>query len=306
MPVRNRLSNNGIVFNIQRYSLHDGPGIRSVVFLKGCPLRCRWCCNPESFVLHPQITFSGTKCIQCERCYDICPQGISPDERIKPGGNSRCTLCSTCVEECPSGALEMAGREMTVDEVVAEVEKDRQFYDSSSGGVTLSGGEVLLQWQFAAKLLRAFQLRSVHTAIETSGYGKWEHLQSILDYADLLLFDIKHMNAEKHKDLTGVVNTVILENARRAAVTKCDMIIRVPLIPGKNDDLDDIELLAKFANEIGVMKLHLLSYHRLGESKYDKLGIEYTLSGETLPEIQIEMVKDFLAKSGLEVVVSGG
>jgi pyruvate formate lyase activating enzyme len=306
LPELNRPSKNGIVFNIQRYSLHDGPGIRTVVFLKGCPLRCQWCCNPESFVLIPQISFSGSKCIQCERCFEICPVAITPDQRIQLGGNVECIFCGACIEECPTGALEIIGREMTVDEVLLETEMDRLFYESSGGGVTLSGGEVLFQWQFAAELLAALKSRHIHTVIETSGFGKWEHMRRILDYTDLLLFDIKHMDTIKHREVTGVYNERILTNAMEAAKNGINMIFRVPLIPKINDDQENIQKIAEFSNRIGVKEIHLLPYHKLGITKYEKLRCNYSFSANIPEANHVLQLRDVLKSSGLIVKTPEG
>lgn len=292
----------GRVFNIQRYSLHDGPGIRTVIFLKGCPLRCLWCCNPESIEKGPHITFNPDKCLGDGRCVEVCPAGA----RDKEGYHvEKCTFCGQCVEVCPTGALEFVGREMSIGEVLEEVEKDRLFYESSGGGVTLSGGEVLVQRVFAVELLGKLKSRLLHTAIETAGFAPWEHVEELVDGCDLILYDLKLMNSEMHKKYTGVSNEIILDNARKIAKKRKELIFRVPLIGGVNMDSENVMALAQFVVETGTREVHLLPYHRLGESKYSKLGMDYTFEGFTPEKEQVEDIKNTLESYGLKVMVGG-
>ncbi len=292
----------GRVFNIQRYSLHDGPGIRTVIFLKGCPLRCLWCCNPESIEKEPHITFNPDKCLGDGRCVEVCPTGA----RDKKGYHvEKCTFCGKCVEVCPTGALEFVGREMSIGEVLEEVEKDRLFYESSGGGVTLSGGEVLVQRVFAVELLGELKRCLLHTAIETAGFAAWEHVEELVDGCDLVLYDLKLMNSEVHKKYTGVSNEIILDNARKIAKKRKELIFRVPLIGGVNMDRENITALAQFVVETGTSEVHLLPYHRLGESKYSKLGMDYTFEGFTPEKEQVEDIKNMLESYGLKVMVGG-
>ena len=296
----------GVVFNIQRYSLHDGPGIRTVVFLKGCSLTCQWCCNPESIQMSPQITFNRERCLGCDRCIDVCPTGAKSRDGYRP---EKCILCGRCVEVCPSGALELLGKRMSIFEVVREVEKDRLFYETSGGGVTLSGGELLVQSTFSVALLEELARYAIHTAIETSGYGPWVNLKQIVDTCDLVLFDLKHMDSESHRKHTGVPNELILENALKIAEriigTGKEMIFRVPLIGGVNTDRVNIETVARFALKAGVREVHLLPYHRLGESKYRKLGMEFYLEAFHPSDDLISTIRGILESHGL-VVRTGG
>ncbi len=291
----------GIVFNIQRYSLHDGPGIRTIVFLKGCPLDCQWCSNPESKSAKKQIVSKPDVCLGCGKCYEVCPTGARSDADF-----SGCSFCGKCVQICPVEALEIIGREMTVDEVLEEVEKDRSFFHSSGGGVTLSGGEPLVQHEFAYELIRAFKKMHLHTAIETTGYAPFENAKKVLENVDLILYDLKHMDDAQHKKYVGVSNALILENARRIAKTKKDdMIFRMPLIGGVNADRENLKRLAGFAGELGVREVHLLPYHKYGEGKYKKLGVEYTFEGYTPDDAEIEEDIRLLQSYGIQAKKGG-
>ncbi len=292
----------GTVFNIQRYSLHDGPGIRTVVFLKGCPLICQWCCNPESIDISPYIAFNPQKCLGDGRCVTVCPTGA----RSKDGYRVEdCIFCGKCVEICPSGALELLGTKMSITEILREVEKDRLFYESSGGGVTLSGGEVLVQRKFTVGLLNELRKRYLHTAIETSGYAPWNQLEEVVDACDLVLYDLKHMNSDMHRKYTGVPNERILDNALKIAEKRKDMVFRVPLIGGINTDNENMEAVARFAQKAGVKEMHLLPYHRLGESKYKKLGKDYSFEAFTPDERMISNLRNILESYGLIVKIGG-
>jgi pyruvate formate lyase activating enzyme len=292
----------GMVFNIQRYSLNDGPGIRTVIFLKGCPLRCDWCCNPESISSQPHLTFSPEPCIQCGRCVEACPTGARTAAGLE---EDTCTLCGACVEACPTGALEILGEIMSVEDILREVEKDRQFYQSSGGGVTISGGEILAQWRFALSLMRALGEKYLHIAIETTGYGSWERLRAVAAESDLVLYDLKVMDPAKHERHTGVSNEIILENARKLARTGAHMVYRVPLIGGVNADEENTARVADFAGETGIGEVHLLPYHRLGESKYAKLDREYRCEAVTPDDELVERLVSLLESRGLRVTVGG-
>ncbi|MEI6100500.1 MAG: glycyl-radical enzyme activating protein [Eubacteriales bacterium] len=291
----------GIVFNIQRYSLHDGPGIRTIVFLKGCPLSCLWCSNPESQKLSRQIVFKPDSCAGCGFCFNVCPIGARKNKHF-----SGCIYCGKCINICPTGALEMIGNEMSVKEVVDEVERDRAFYNNSKGGISLSGGEPLIQHEFTAALLDAIKKIDLHVAIETTGFGPWEHAEKILSGADLILYDLKQMDSRIHKKYTGVSNKLILDNARRIAKTKSNsMIFRVPFIGSVNNDLKNIVEVAKFANEVGVNEVHLLPYHRYGEGKYKKLGLEYTFNAFTPGSTAIDEALSLLRSYGINAKNGG-
>ncbi len=275
----------GQVFNIQRYSMHDGDGIRTLVFLKGCPLACLWCSNPESQQNTPQLGFIEAKCTGTESCdapcISACPiSAIHLTEQDKPFiDRTVCDDCGQCVEACPHDAFKVVGREMTVAEVMAEVEKDRIFYRRSGGGVTIGGGEPMLQYGFTTELLKAAQEEYLHTALETCGLVSWEHFKTALQYVDLLHIDLKHIDSQKHKVLTGQPNDVILNNLRQVLTIKSakDVVIRVPVIPGCNDNVDNISQTAKFVAELGFTQIELMPYHNMGASKYAQYGMTYLL-----------------------------
>ncbi|MBM4443962.1 MAG: glycyl-radical enzyme activating protein [Chloroflexi bacterium] len=277
------LPRRGLLFNIQRFSIHDGPGIRTTVFFKGCPLRCRWCSNPESWHDHPEIATYAAKCTRCGRCQKVCPvNAIAVSDRERTIDRQACNLCLKCGEVCPTGAIAITGQWMTVAEVMKEVEADGLFYVNSGGGVTLSGGEPLAQWEFALDLLRECQAKAFHTALDTCGYALWEVLDKVLDYTDLVLYDIKHMDPGRHTEGTGKTNGLILDNARRTAAKRRTW-LRVPLIPGYNDSVENLEAVARFGLEIGAEKVSLLPYHVWGQSKWERLGRKYPLEALPMP-----------------------
>ena len=262
----------GMVFNIQRYSIHDGPGIRTTVFLKGCPLRCFWCQNPESQSGKPEILLDSRKCTLCGLCYHACQHdAIRLDEDRPVFLRGACRGCGQCVAVCPNEVRRVSGRSMTVAEVMREVVKDLKFYENSGGGVTLSGGEPLAQPDFARQFLKECKQSDLHTTLDTCGYAPWSEIEKLLDYVDLVYFDIKHLNAAKHDEATGQDNRLILENARKIAKRK-PMRIRIPLIPGFNDSVEVVGEIAAFVrNELNGLDIDLLPYNRMGEVKYDFL-----------------------------------
>ncbi len=280
----------GVVFNIQHFSVHDGPGIRTIVFLKGCPLRCRWCCNPESQDPRPEVTFDPKKCIgtaECGLCLQ-CPQGaVTADETGITGINRElCDNCGECAAKCPSRALEMIGSRMSVKEVLEAVEKDFCFYSRSGGGLTLSGGEPFFQGEFAVELLKNAKFNGMDTAVETCGHVPWEVLEKALPYVNAMMFDIKCIDPAKHEDLTGVSNRLILDNFARICrhFPRLSKTVRTPIIPGLNDDPEDIRKIVDFIRPFSGLKFELLPYHRFGEPKYTFLGKTYPLPGVSAPE----------------------
>lgn len=298
----------GRVFNIQRYSIHDGGGIRTLVFLKGCPLRCLWCCNPESQRSEPELGFIEPRCAgesACGApCAPACPLGaIHLNELGRPAIDRRvCDACGRCAEACAKEALRVVGREMTVAEVMAEVEKDRAFYRRSGGGMTLGGGEPLAQHHFSAELLRAAREAYVHTALETSGYAPWGHLEAVLQHVDLLQFDLKHLVPARHRELTGRSNELVLRNLREVLSVKSpqDVIIRIPVVPGCNDGPADIGEMARFVAAAGFTRAELVPYHRLGVSKYAQYGLAYPLDGcHPSPPEHLDQLRRILQDSGL-------
>lgn len=277
----------GTVVNIQKYSLHDGPGLRTTVFLKGCPLRCQWCSNPEALRPKPQLMLRESLCIGMEacgsRCAAACPEAANGVIRTAPSGKvqidfDRCTDCGLCAPACPAKALEMAGKEMSREQVMLRVEQDAAFYRRSGGGLTLSGGECTMQPEFAVALLRDARAQGLPTAIETSGYAKWESLAQVAELADLVHFDIKHVDSARHLEFTGVRNELILENFRRlgALLPAERIVVRTPVVPGFNDTPEDIGAIARFVKSVSdEIVYELLPYHRLGENKYGCLGMPY-------------------------------
>ena len=291
----------GTVFNIQRYSLHDGPGIRTVVFLKGCVLHCAWCSNPESIRPEPELMLDPEKCIGCGRCQAVCPAGGLQD----PLTDKRCVRCMRCVEACPVEARRVAGEKMSVDEVVHEVERDRPFYSESGGGVTLSGGELLVQWRFSINLLNEFKKAGLHRTIETTGQAPWEIVKEVVDLTDLVYYDIKHMDPAVHKQYTGLDNARILENGRKLAREGKPMVLRVPLIGGMNNSRENIGAIVRFALDNNVREVHLLPYHTYAQNKYKLLNRDYIFDGYTPDDNEVTELKTMIESRDITVKVGG-
>lgn len=269
-----RRMSSGLVFNIQRFSIHDGPGIRTTVFFKGCPLRCFWCQNPESQSYRPEILLDRRKCTRCGACSALCPSGAVRLEEGRAAFDRRlCQGCGRCAAACPNEARSLSGRSMTVDEVMREVLKDRKFYENSGGGVTLSGGEPLAQPDFAQDLFRACKAADLHTTLDTCGQAPWPDVEKVLACTDLVLLDIKHLDPARHREATGQDNRLILQNAKRISATQ-PVRIRVPLIPGFNDSPGAVGEIGAFAAEaLGCRDVDLLPYNRMGEVKFDFLDM---------------------------------
>lgn len=284
------MNSTGLIFNIQRFSIHDGPGIRTTVFFKGCSLRCFWCHNPEGRHAHPQIQFFPERCISCGDCVVRCPnQAHKLKDEIHIYLRELCSNCGTCTETCYSNALELTGKYYRVEEVMEEIMRDRMFYETSSGGVTLSGGEPVLQPEFASEILKRCKEEDLHTAIETCGNYHWRELESLLPFIDLIMMDIKLINPAKHQSACGSTNERILANARRLALTDKSIIFRTPIVPTVNDNFEDVGAIVKFVQELVELRLkntngkgkgaqiqfELLPFHRLAADKYRSLGMEY-------------------------------
>ncbi|MCI5952254.1 MAG: glycyl-radical enzyme activating protein [Anaerostipes sp.] len=285
-------SESGMIFNIQKFSLNDGPGIRTVVFLKGCPLKCRWCANPESQYPKLQILWDREACVGCNTCVSDCPSGaitnVDGNIRIQ---NAQCQGCHTCIAHCPEDALNAEGESKTVDEILKICLQDKDFYEESGGGVTLSGGEALMQPQFSTALLRTLKEHGIHTAMETTGFASPEVFQSVLPYLDLLLFDMKHWDEKKHKEGTGVSNTQILENLKQAIADGKDVLPRLPVIPDYNHSPADAEGFVRRLKEVGANRIQLLPFHQFGEKKYDMLHKTYAYAD--VPALHEEDLKEF-------------
>jgi pyruvate formate lyase activating enzyme len=306
----------GIVFNIQRFSVHDGPGIRTTVFLKGCSLHCFWCHNPEGIRSKPEIQYYPERCIGCGACIEACEYGAQViEDGVHAYLRDKCTLCGACVDNCFSGALEMTGEELTVDDVMREVLADRAFYQNSGGGMTLSGGEPMLQKAFTKALLERAKAEGVHTAIETCGNYAWSDLEELLPLVDMVMMDIKHMDSEVHRAATGAPNTRILAIAERLMATDKPVWFRTPVIPTINDTREAIADIAAFVRHLADLRaeqangadvpaptLDLLRFHRLAADKYRSLDLGYKASELEAPSLEyMNELRDLARTYGIEV-----
>ncbi len=303
------MSTRGLVSDIQRYSLHDGPGIRTVIFLKSCPLICLWCANPESQKPHPELMLTPATCIGCDRCVRACPLRaitveVSADKDPVPVIHwPNCNACLLCADTCPTGTLMRVGDDYSSDEIVQVLQQDRAYYDRSNGGITLSGGEPTAQPEFSRAILRSCQDLGIHTAIETCGACEWELLDQLLPFSDRVYFDLKHLDTKLHTRFTQAGNRQILENLSLLIQHHTDLVIRMPLIPGFNDDDDHLISLASHLTGFNPQpELELIPYHRLGSGKYFRLGRRYAFedSAAIEPEILFER-QQFLRAQGVRI-----
>jgi pyruvate formate lyase activating enzyme len=296
----------GTVFNIQRFSIHDGPGIRSTVFLKGCTLHCFWCHNPESSRIKPDLQFYPERCIGCGKCFAVCPNGAHV---MRDGQHvllrERCEACGLCAQECYSETLTLAGKVMSVDEVVQDVLRDREFYRTTGGGVTLSGGEPVMQPEFSHAILARCHAEGIHTVVETAANVPWKDLALVLSETDLVLVDVKVMDPARHREAIGATNDRIVANIRRMDGLGLPIIARIPVVPTVNDTADDIRAIAAFIRELNnVQELVLLPFHRLADGKYRSLGLDHRARDLTTPSAEhLAALADAARETGLTVKV---
>lgn len=300
----------GIIFNIQGYCIHDGPGIRTSVFLKGCPLRCLWCQNPESHSFYPELLFAEEKCTGCGKCVQVCPEGaIRMQGKASQTDRGLCKNTGLCVEVCPNEARAVIGHRATADEVFKEIAADALFYQESGGGVTLGGGEPLAQPEFAVSILKKCRDAGFHTALDTCGHASWTTAREVLRHVNLVLFDFKHMSPEMHKQYTGVSNELILQNAEKIHhQLSIPMRARVTLIPGFNNSPENLEATARFIADrlSNAIPVHLLPYHRLGEAKWERLGRRNeTAAIDTPGEQQLMECRQIFKSFGLTTYAGG-
>jgi pyruvate formate lyase activating enzyme len=299
----------GLVTNIQGYSIHDGPGIRTVVFLKGCGLACQWCSNPECIAAQPEIGFFKSLCTKCGKCAGICPDGALA---FQAGGlpvidRERCNGCGACSAVCSYKALVLYGTPMNPDDIYDAVSRDKMFYDSSGGGLTFSGGEALLQPRLVGAVFEKCRHSGISTCIETSGYVPASNLEQVLTYTDYILFDLKCMNSDKHLEYTGKPNALILGNAGMAVRSGIETLFRMPLVPGVNDDVQNIKDTSEFLHGLGnnSLRIELMPYHRLGKGKYASLDKTYHLPDIVSPEpVQVESVIKVFEENGIKCTIS--
>jgi pyruvate formate lyase activating enzyme len=298
----------GVVFDVKRYATDDGPGIRTTVFLKGCPLRCSWCHNPEGQVTTSELMYRKKKCLACFECAKACPTGaLTHRERHVSINRRLCNLCGKCLNICPADAIKVAGKTFNEVEVMKEIEKDRAFYEESNGGVTFSGGEPLMQVDFLNCLLAECRKENIHTAVDTCGYSSRRNFAKIMNKVDVFLYDIKLMDDRTHKKYTGVSNKLILENLTELADKGKSILARFPLIPGINDDERNVSKTGEFLYKNGIEDIHVLPYHGAGAEKYRNLGRKYKLNRVKSPsDEELRLIKQKLQAFGLKVRIGGG
>jgi len=298
----------GLVFSIERYAVHDGPGIRTLVYLKGCPLRCLWCSNPEGQYPNPELVYFEERCIGCCECIIHCPnQAIDYIGGKLVTNKTKCSACGECAKVCPTEARYVYGKYMTVEEIVEICKKDLSFYRRTGGGVTLSGGEPTYQYDFAIGILKVCKEEHINTAIETSGFSPWNRFRDILIYTDYVLYDIKHMDPLEHKKLTGVTNKIILDNLKKTSKMGKSIFVRVPIIPGLNDSQENLDAMVNFLKSLdNIVIVNLLPYHEYGKGKYDRLNRIYPLDHKHPPHREdMERAKKIIEKSGFDVKIGG-
>lgn len=299
------------VFNVQKYNMYDGPGVRTLVFFKGCPLRCKWCSNPEGLERKYQVMFKSESCMDCGACVAVCPVGIhtiTKEEKHVVNNSIDCLGCNKCKEVCTKAALSIVGEVKTISELLEIIEEDKSFYDVSGGGVTLGGGEVTMQPEFAANLLMACKQEGINTAIETCGYAKSESILQVAQFTDLFLYDLKHIDSERHYQLTGVRNERILKNLKELLRLRYNVKIRMPLLKGVNDSQDEIkrviDFLMPYRNYKNFKGIDLLPYHKLGVNKYKQLGMKYQIEEDPkLSNDELEIIESWIKEYDFPVSV---
>lgn len=308
-----------LITEIQKFAVNDGPGFRTSVFVKGCPMRCAWCHNPETIRPELDIYWKRRLCVQCGQCMDACP-GDAIEAPIMAGKQvhhadlyhkivrDRCDRCMACIDACPYGALSIAGMDISVKEILNEVEKDRPFYENSGGGLTISGGEPCFHPDFTTDLLVAAKAQGIHCCVDTNGFSSWEILSEIVRHADIVLFDLKHIDPAPHRQMTGVDNSLILENLRRLSKTGKEIWIRIPVVPGFNDAVDTHIRMASFLFGLSgnICRVDLLPYHNWCQDKYDWLGLDWSMAAfEAIDPSLLETTADIYRESGFVATVGG-
>ncbi len=297
----------GLVFDIKRFATDDGPGIRTTVFFKGCPLHCIWCHNPESTNLQPELAFYESRCIKCGKCVTVCAyqaQNLT-EAGARRIDRTRCQTCGKCCEVCDTGALEMKGRSVSVGEVYDEIQKDIIFFANSGGGVTLSGGEPTFQPTFVLSLLKKLKRNGINTILDTCGFVKWEVLEEIVPYVDSFSFDIKHMDLQQHTECTGVSNQLILENLERLSAQKKNIVLRVPLVPGYNDSEANIMSIVHLARRLRLGEINILPYNETTETKYRWIGRPYALEHvRSCENEKLSRIKNIVEENGLKIKIA--
>ncbi|WML34106.1 choline TMA-lyase-activating enzyme [Clostridium sp. OS1-26] len=300
------------IFNIQKYNMYDGDGVRTLIFFQGCPLRCKWCANPEGLIKKHRVMLKSNLCVDCGACVSVCPAGIHTisKETLKHEVNHDigCIGCGKCKDACLKSAISIVGEVKTISELLKIVEEDRTFYEISGGGVTLGGGEVLMQPEAASSLLMACKQEGINTAIETCGYAKLESVLKVAEFTDLFLFDIKHIDSDRHFQLTGVRNELILDNLKELLRRKYNVKIRMPLLKGLNDHQEDIERTMEFLKTYKDYRnfkgIDLLPYHKMGVNKYNQLGMEYPIKNDpSLTDEDLDRIESWIKKYDLSAKV---
>lgn len=295
------------IFNIQKFSIYDGPGIRTAIFFKGCPLNCMWCHNPESINKHVDLLYDKEKCTLCGECIKRCSRDAL---KMKDGtiitNLYKCTYCGECVFYCINNAREIVGKEYTIEKLIEEVKKDMTFYEESGGGVTLSGGEPLIQIEAVEEILKKLKKIGIHTAVDTSGYVSFKHIKRILDYTDVFLYDLKTIDNDKHKEFIGVPNTLILDNLKKLSELDVKINLRMPIIEGINGDFEDITKTIEYIKQLKIKKINILPYHDIAKHKYRKLGRAYKEDLMKVPSNEkMQKIKSMFEKEGYKVKIGG-